>query len=382
MSEQTFDELDQKKAQPGALLDHLIGTLREEKKYHDLFDAFLLKYRHEHNLPLARPTSFTDVPPERATEFEEAYVKAAKEVGGYFLGDGDIAKAWMYLKPVKESQKVAEAIEALHPSRADDELVDIAFFQGVAPVRGLRMMLATHGTCSTITSFDQNFGNLPAEQRKKCAAVLVSELYKQLRDSVQHEVQRRQPMATPGQTLKELIAGKDELFADDNYHIDVSHLNAVVRFARTLEPVDPELKLALQLAQYGSKLAEQYRYAGSPPFEDFYAAHIEYFQVLLNTNREEGLAYFRDKLGPDVDDQQNQLTAYVLVDLLQRIGKPAEALEIACKYLSKNAEDFGFSLAEMCATAGRNDLYQKIAKEQGDLIGYASALLTPPKAAS
>ncbi|MFN7805708.1 MAG: hypothetical protein ACK5TO_16950, partial [Planctomycetaceae bacterium] len=77
----------------------------------------------------------------------------------------------------------------------------------------------------------------------------------------------------------ELLAGREMLFQAGNYHIDVSHLNSVVRFARRLEPQDQELDRALQEAQYGARLSPQYQDGGNAPFTDFYPAHIRYFQA-------------------------------------------------------------------------------------------------------
>ena len=188
------------------------------------------------------------------------------------------------------------------------------------------MYLASHGTCSTITAFEQLSTQLPADSRRQCAQALVRKLYDDLRENVAHDVLKRQPMNPPGQNLRELIGGREWLFADDSYHIDVSHLNAVVRFARFLDASSPELELALQLAQYGSRLAPQYQYAGNPPFADFYPAHIQYFKALLGNDREEALAYFRAKIGEDLADTDNQLAAFTLVDLLLRLERRASKL--------------------------------------------------------
>src|SRR5262249_15993564 len=147
-------------------------------------------------------------------------------------------------------------------------------------------------------------------------------------------------------SLRELIGGREWLFADDSYHIDVSHLNAVVRFARFLDADSPELDLALQLAQYGSRLAPQYQYAGNPPFDAFSQAPIQYFKALIGSDRDEALAYFRAKIGEDVADTDNQLAAYTLVDLLLRLGQRDEALELACRRLPDSADEFGLSLPE------------------------------------
>lgn len=377
MSEQTFDELAEinKAKGPAAALDHLIGVLRSEKRFHPLFDALLMKKRLELGLGLVRPTSLKDVPEEKRDEFEKLYIDAAREVGHLLLEDNAIPQAWNYLRAINEPQKVVDAIAALPEGAAADDVIEIALFQGIAPVKGLGMYLASHGTCSTITAFEQLSTQLPPEARRECAKVLVKKLYDDLRANVEHDVLRKQPMNPPGQTLRELIAGREFLFADDSYHIDVSHLNAVVRFARFLDAGCPELELALQLAQYGSRLAPQYQYAGNPPFDEFYPAHIAYFKALLGIDREAALAYFRAKVKDDVTDTDNQLAAFALVDLLLRLDRRDEALELACGHLAESADEFGLSLPELCAEAKRLDLLMNLARSKGDVVNYAAALI-------
>src|SRR5579872_1949300 len=346
MSEQTFDELQgiQKSQGSAAAIEHLISVLRDEKRFHQLFDALLMKKRFEMGLGLVRPTSFKDVPEERRDEFEKVYVDSARQVGKLLLADGSIPQAWHYFRAINEPQRVKEAIESIPDAASiSDEVVEIALFQGVSAVKGLSMYLGSHGTCSTITAFDQVSMQLPVDARRHCAEVLVRKLYDDLRENVQHDVSRRQPMNPPGQNLRELIGGREWLFTDDSYHIDVSHLNSVVRFARFLDVGSPELDLALQLAQYGSRLAQQYQYAGNPPFDDFYPAHVQFFKALLGDEREQALAYFRARIGDDVADTDNQLAAFTLVDLLLRLDRRDEALELACRHLAESADEFGLS---------------------------------------
>jgi hypothetical protein len=352
-------------------------VLRDEKRFHQLFDSLLMKKRLEMGLSLVRPTSFKDVPEDRRDEFEKVYVDSARQVGELLLAEGSIPQAWHYFRAINEPQRVAAAIDALpeDAAAAPDEVVEIALFQGISPVKGLSMYLASHGSCSTITAFDQVSMQLPVDARRQCAAVLVRKLYADLRENVQHDVARRQPMNPPGQNLRELIGGREWLFADDSYHIDVSHLNSVVRFARFLDAGSPELEQALQLAQYGSRLAQQYQYAGNPPFDDFYPAHIQFFKALLGDEREQALAYFRSRIGEDVADTDNQMAAYVLVDLLHRLERRDEALELACKYLAESADEFGLSLPELCAQAGRLDLLLALARQKGDVVNFAAALI-------
>jgi hypothetical protein len=378
MSEQTFDELQQLQKSQGssAAIERLIRVLRDEKRYHQLFDALLMKKRLEMGLGLVRPTSFKDVPEDRRDEFEKVYVDSARLVGELLLAEGSIPQAWHYFRAINEPQLVAAAIDKMpEGGTAPDEVVEIALFQGISPVKGLSMYLASRGTCSTITAFDQVSMQLPVEARRQCAEVLVRKLYADLRDNVQHDVSRRQPMNPPGQTLRELIGGREWLFTDDSYHIDVSHLNSVVRFARFLDVGSQELDLALQLAQYGSRLAPQYQYAGNPPFDDFYPAHIQFFKALLDDDRAQALAYFRSRIGDDVAQTDNQMAAYVLVDLLLRLKRFDEALELACRYLAESADEFGLSLPELCAQSGRLDLLLALARQKGDVVNFAAALI-------
>ncbi|MSR57340.1 MAG: hypothetical protein EXS05_06680 [Planctomycetaceae bacterium] len=379
MNEPNFDDLQSfhRDHDARATIEHLISILREQKRYHPLFDALLMKRRLEMGLALSRPTALKDVPEANRDEFERYYMDQARDVGGLLLADGQIAPAWNYFRAIGEPERIAKAINDLpEGASVGEDVVEIALFQGVAPIKGLRLFLASHGTCSTITALDQQFLQMSADVRAGCARVLVRKLFDDVRDNVQHDVLRRAPLTPTGQSLRDLIAGREALFADDSYHIDVSHLNSVVRFGRALETQDVELDLALQLAQYGSRLAPQYQYAGNPPFDEFYPAHIHYFQVLLGQDREQGLSYFRKKLGDDLADTDNQLTAYVLVDLLQRLDRRDEALEIACKYLAQSGEEFGLSLPDLCTQAGRFDLLARLARDRGDLVGFAAALLS------
>jgi len=374
----TFTRLEEVKQSQGAAatIDQLIATLREEQNFHQLFDALLLKRKHELGLPLTHPTSFDDVPEAHRSEFEKHYIDSAREVGEALLEKGSIGQAWLYLRTIREPQKVVAAIEAVDPREpCSDEILEIALYQGVAPAKGLELLLASHGVCSSITALDQQFGQFTPEARKQCAALLVRRLYDDLRQSVQMDVERRQPMTPPGQSLRELIAGRDWLFADDNYHIDVSHLHSVVRFARSLDVSSPELKQAIELAEYGSNLASHYQYAGDPPFEDFYPAHMQFFKVLAGQNRDAALDYFRTQLKDDPADSDSQLTALALVDLLMRLERYDEALDLGAKYLVGIQDQVGFSITDLCQRAGRFDRLRQISREKGDLIGYTAALL-------
>lgn len=381
MTDSDFKHLDELQSAGGetAVFDWLTRTLRERKEYHKLFDSRLIQKKRSLGLPVSRPTSLDDVPAEHRKEVEDTYVTAAREVGEQFLADGDIPAAWMYLQVIREPQKIKEAIDKLpitnEPDERSQEIVRVALYEKVHPVKGVQMLLRTNGMCNTITSLDQVMPSLSAEQRRQCAQVMVRQLYNDLTDTVRRHVQQRIPTIEPTAGLRELVTARDWLFEGGNYHTDVSHLNSVVRFARSLEPTSDELKLALDLCEYGRQLDEPLRYPGEPPFEDFYEAHKQFFRVLLDQDRVAALDYFRQKLANEPDEHDKPLLAYVLVDLLMRVEKLDEAVDVAATHLSNLGDDVGFSLAELCAEADRFDRLKEISKGKGDLVGYAAALV-------
>ena len=381
MTELTFETIEQWNQTQGAraAIDRLIETLQADKDYHKLFDALLIKKKFELGLPLVRPTSFDDVPQDKQQEFEESYVDSARNIGMLFLEQKNIPQAWVYLRTVREIEPVKQAIEELEisrePSEETEELLNIALHEGAHPVKGLEMMLATHGTCNTVTALDQTINQLSPEDRQRAAGLLVTVLYDDLKHTLQQEVQQKIATESPADTIRELIAGRDWLFEEGNYHIDVSHLNAVVRFSRFLNPGNPILQKAMELAEYGVRLAEQFQYPGDPPFDDFYAAHLQFFKVLADQDRDEGLAFFHKKLDSVPDEDDKPMIAYVLVDLLTRIGRLDEAVEPAERYLKNVDESSGFSFTQLCQEAGRIDVLLNTAREKGDLVAFTAALL-------
>jgi tetratricopeptide (TPR) repeat protein len=371
---------ESKSAGASVVFDKLLESLKASKDYHRLFDATLMRKKQELGLPLFRPTTLDDVPTEKRTEFEKTYVEAAREVGQLFLDAGQIANAWLYFRTIREPGPVAKALDAM-PSRREpgdetEELIQVALFDGANPPKGVQWMLKTHGTCSTITSLEQQMARLPADDRKRCAAILVKHLYTDLTESVQADVQRRMALAPPSDSLREAIAGRDWLFQEGNYHIDVSHLNAVTRFARFLDKDCPELKLAIELTEYGSHLDPQFQYPGDPPFNEFYPAHRHFFLALAGEKVDEALAYFREKLDAEPDERDKQLIAYVLVDLTSRISRWDDAVQLAENYLLSLEESSSFSFAELCRDAGRMDVLQRVAQGKNDLVTFTAALLS------
>lgn len=370
----------------GRVLDRLIEILRDSGNFHQLFDASLLQKKLSMGISPSDPSGFDDVPEGKRGEFEEYYIETARKVGQMLLDAGNIAAGWVYFRTIREPGPVVKAIEAYQPDpdgSPSDEIIELALYQGLAPAKGVELMLSYHGTCPTITALDQGFRQLTPEQRRACAGVMVKRLYRDLRNSVGLDLERRSGSLPPEtSTLTEIVEQHPELFENDNYHIDVSHLNAVVRFARSLAPNDVELDEARQLTAYGRKLAPQYQYSAEPPFDQFYPASYHYFSVLLDDHREESLGYFRDRLAAEPGEQEpestRQLIALALVELLSKIGGESEAAEIGVKYLAGVQDQIGISLGELCLKANRPDLLAELARSREDLVAFTLALLRTP----
>ncbi|GAB4138775.1 MAG: hypothetical protein Tsb009_07210 [Planctomycetaceae bacterium] len=377
----TFEELDQL-SQAGdatSAVDKLITALEEQKDYHRLFDALLLKAKLDMGLPLIAPSSFENVPAEKQEEFERHYVEAARRIGLAFLEAGNIPQAWVYLRTIREPQPVREALDKIdarrEASEETDELINVALYEAANPVKGMEILLRVNGVCNAVTALDQQIHQMEPDDQRAVAALMVRELYEDLSGTLRSEVEQKLAGVPAGDTLLELMNGRDWLFEEGNYHIDVSHLNAVVRFARFLKPGDPELPKAIELAEYGSRLAPQFQYPGDPPFDDFYPAHIQYFKVLADEDRDAGIAFFQKQIDDEPDEQDKPMIAFVLIDLLKRIGKTEQALELANQYLRGVEEGSSFSFSELCQQANRLDLLRECARDTGDLVTYAATLL-------
>jgi hypothetical protein len=389
MDPAAFDEIERTLAAEGPepAIDRLCARLRADGDYAGLFYALLLKKRHELGVSPLPTGPAQDMPESLHAPYEDAIREAGRLVGGLYLGDGNLAQAWPYFRMLNEPGPMREALERHRPAEGEDvqSLVQIAFYEGVHPEKGFDWVLERFGICNAITTLgsSQELPHRP-EARQYCIRALVRALYAELRERLAVDVERREgqppaeaaaPPGTAG-VVRRMIADRPGLFEEDAYHIDTSHLSSVVQMSTHLDP-GPEMELARELCEYGSRLSGRFLPPGDPPFEDLYRAHGAYLAALAGDRVEEGLDYFRDQAERADPQEVGTYPAQVLVNLLLRLGRAPEALVVARKHLA--AADGRHltcpGVSELCRQVGDWRTLAEVAREHGDPVHFLAGLL-------
>lgn len=360
-----------------AVIERLIEQLREKKKYHHLFEALKLRLRYRMGLPLWEHTPGDELAAEVRDQYEDGLVEACREVGLLLMENGQVRDGWMFLQPVGDTVAAAETLRTVEVD--DDNLeaiIEVALHAGVDPEYGYSLVLKHYGTCNAITTFEQAMPGRPIEVQQKAAEQLLRHLHEELLASVKADIARQEGSEPRADKLRDLVADRDWLFAENAYHIDTTHLAAVVRFARLLDAPDL-LRLALDLTEYGRRLGPQFQYRHDEPFTDFYPAHAFYFQAVLGENVDEGLAYFRERAESLDPHEHGTLPVETYIDLLSRAGRDTEAVEMSVSLLPHDMPTLGFAppLFELCRRAGNYHRLLEHCRRREDLLGYACALM-------
>jgi hypothetical protein len=384
MESQHLDALQSTLAAKGpvAALDQLCDDLKARKEYAALFYTLLMKKRHELGVSPIATGSNQDLPAGAHHAFEDGIREAARTVGKLWLEAGDIPQAWAYYRMLGETEPVAQALDKIELQEDQDvqPLIDIAFHQGVHPKKGFEWILKRYGICSSITTMGGGELPFPLDVRQDCIKRLVRALHEELTERLKGEIQRQQGFAPTGKSIAELIAGRDWLFADEFYHIDLSHLSSVVQMSAQLDKCD-ELGMARELCQYGQKLSPRFQQITDPPFENQYQDYEVFLSILAGDKVEEGLAHFRAKAENADPDTVGTYPAEVLVNLLLRIGRPQEALETSRRFLTRLGETRLScpSFVELCQQTGNYQALADVAREQGNPVNYLAGLIAARK---
>jgi hypothetical protein len=369
-----------------AAIAALCDRMREQRDYTALFYAMLLKKRYELGVSPIPTGPSQDIPEALHPPYEEAIRLAARQVGQLYLQEGQLTQAWPYFRMIDEPEPVRAALDRYQPGAEEEmqPLVHLAYYEGVHPRKGFDWILERYGICNAITTVGGGELPFPDDVKHDCLRALVRALYAELRGRVTAEVETKEgkpppeadaPPGTPGVILR-LIAGRDWLFEEGWYHIDTSHLSSVIQLSTRL-PRCPELGLARELCAYGQKLAGVFLGQSTPPFENFCVAYDHYLAILTGEDVEGGLAYFRARLEECDLDEVGTYPAEVLVELLLRLDRGAEAVAVARKHLAARSgqQTTCPSVSELCQKFGDYRTLAEVAREQGDPVHFMAGLL-------
>jgi len=368
-----FDQIQKAVDSGGA--DHAFALLadkfRAEKNYAMLFEARVMEQRHRLGLPPLRVDGLDDVPETARRSYEEGLARAARETGELFLADGDIQRAWPYFRAIGERVPVASAIGQL--AAADDAVIQIALEERVHPQKGFELLLSRYGICRAITYFHQYPDR---ETREASLILLIRTLHRDLLASLRRAIVEQEGTAPETQNVPGLIAGRDWLFGELDYYVDTSHLISVIRFALDLNDL-PSLRLAIEMCEYGKHLSEKFQFKLDPPFEDGYTDHALYLGALAGEDIDAAVAHFRNKAHAARSEPGGTAPAQVLVALLVRLKRYAQAATAARELLAEtNGEQLMCPSAEqLCQLAGDYEQLKSLARERGDLLAFTAALI-------
>jgi len=376
MSEELFAALDRalECEPPASAFDLLIAKFRESGNYSLLFEARTMKKRLELGLPLIQTEDTSQFPAPVRAAYEQAMVEAAREAGQLFLANGRIEAGYRYLHAIGETDSVAAAIEKAEPGDDIDTVIAIAFQEGVHPVKGLELILRHHGMCRAITSFGMY---AVRKDRDRCIQLLVRELHGEIVERMSRVIEQQEGARPSSTGLPELMSGRDWLFGDYDYYVDTSHLTSLLPYS--LETTDTAtLRLYRELCEYGRHLSANFHFKDRPPFEDGYRDYGSFVDALLGHDVENQISHFRAKAEACDPEMDGTTAAQVLINLLVRLERPAEALEVFQRFLAaENPAHLQCPTAlQLCHMAKQYSRLRDLARERGDILSYTAATLS------
>jgi len=361
---------------PAAAIDKLCAELREAGDFQSLFYALLLKKRVELGVSPFPTSPASELPLASHEPYEEAIRVAGREVGNLYLERREFAKAWGFFRMLGEHEPMREAIEKYVPTEDDDTygIVDLAWQQGLLPQKGFDLVLDRHGICSAITMVGAADLSRNPEIRDYTVKRLVRSLYEQLVERLRADIDGRGKSARVGASMSELIADRPEMFEEDQYHIDVSHLSSVVQFASQL-PVCEELGLARELCEYGEKLSGNLRGDMPPPFDEGYSDYKVLFDIIAGKDVDTGIAHFRAKCERGLAEGDTY-PAEMLVNLLLRLDRLPDALDVAKAYLLNAQGELSCPpVTELARQAKDYSAVAEAAKANADPVNWLAGLI-------
>ena len=367
----------------------LVETMRSEERYPELFEARKMLHRIELGLPPVHVPGLqggdnersesSKLDPQVQDELDKRLLDACREVGSGLMRSGRLQEGWMYLRAVGDDAFAAQAMEGIEPTQENlDLLLNLYVHEGIDVGRGTDLSLRMRGTCNTITMLDSVVAMRGRADQQAAVGALVRHVHQELLANLVADVRRRKPEVQGLDTgrIVDWLGIMPGLLRDGTYHLDTTHLASTVRFARVLDNSDT-LRLAADLAEYGRQLHAQYQYSSEEPFADLYPMSLAWFRALLGENVEAALRLFRQKAESLDSQEHGTIGIETYADLLARVGRASEASKFLMRAMPEGMRPFGIapSLIELASISGEFQPMMDHAKERGDVLGYAAALL-------
>jgi len=365
----------------GAAFDELAARFKREKHYRGLFDARLMQTRFLLGLPLVSRGRIGDVPKEMQQAYQDGYLRAAREVGELILAERDIPRAWPYFRAIGDTGPIIRALEAFdgtgpvtpESQEALGSTIQIAFQEGLHPRKGFELILKHHGLCRAITMF----AAYPQEEgRSDSLRLLVRSLHGEIVENLSRAISDVEGKRPAGDSIAALIEGRNWLFDNNAQYTDSSHIASVLKFSAELDDRET-LRLAVEIADYASRLDAMFQYSDDPPFERAYQDRGIYLKALLGEEVDRAVRHFAEKAAASDADRDGYRPAEVLVELLIRLERYEDAINAFRLYLMDAApEDLACpSLLQLCQMAGDFGQLKQVAKQHSDPLSYLAALI-------
>lgn len=380
-SSDPFIELSQLASQPTEMIEALVRVYRRQRMPHELFESLKMRMRLRLGLPIlgGDPAIRHDDAVER--ELEAGLLEACREVGAMLIRSGRIREGWMYLRPTGDVAGAAELLRQVEVNDDNmDDVIQVALNEGVDIELGYGLLLSKMGTCNSITSFEQTLANRHYRDQRIAAKLLLNHLYDELLNSIRVDIQRREGIAPTEASVAAILESRPGLLDGSIYHLDTTHLSSTVRLARVLEDQE-SIQKCWELVQYGRKLNSQFQYPGDEPFVDFYPAYGLFYGALLGRGVDQAVSYFEKKARDVVANEHGTGAIEVYVDLLDRLGRPGDALRAAVQLIPAEipATRVAPLLLELAEKAGDVSPVAEFARRRGDLLLFAAAHSTKSK---
>ncbi len=368
MDSQVFAALDTALAgrSPSEAFALVAAQCLAEQNYALLFETRLMQRRFELGLPLIQTDG--NLPADTQAGYEQFMVDTAREVGTLFLEAGQIERAFPYFRAIGDLSPITKAIESVEPGDNIEGIIEIAFQQGLHPVKGIDLILKQYGMCRAITLFGMYGVNA---KRGECMALITAALYEELSTNLRDAIKGQEGSDPAGARIPELIEGRDWLFGEYDYYVDTSHLHSVVQYAA--ETQDPAtLEKISEMCAYGRKLSMPLHIRGNPPFDNPFTDYGKYANALLGREVDATISHFRVKIAQEPGES---MPAQVLVHLLLKLHRPAEALAVAREHLSEVPANYLTcpTPLQLAHQAGDYSTLAEIAREREDPLSYLAA---------